>query len=293
MIIEKTDKGVWETMDLKKMQSFLVLAEIRNYQQAAESLYLAQSSLSQQISSMEKELGFRLIERDRRPLELTAEGEVFRRYAAQTLTAYDNMLDEAGGLSGKTIVPIGYFYTKQEERWTGKVRRFNAANEQTELVFRFLYGEEKLEALRKGSLNIGLCLRSPELEEAGFHFHHVFYDEMVFGVPYSNPLSDSKSLTPEDLRQEKIVIIEGRRTRAASPFFRQLDLSPGNYLIKPNMEDIFLACQTGNLICCMPSVLLPSNLKAVPLEGNAERLDYGWHYREQTPEVEWILENLT
>ena len=280
-------------MDLKKMQSFLVLVEKKNYQLAAERLYLAQSSLSQQIAAMEKELGFKLIERDQRPLQLTAKGEVFYKYAVQAIQNYDDMLDETSGLSKKAIVPIGYFYSRREEQWTEKVRQFNAANEQKELAFRFMYGAEKKDALEKGKMNIGLCLRSPELEAAGFGFHHIFYDEMVFGVPYSHPLSDRKSLTREDLQQEKIVIIEDRRTRAAFPFYQQLNLSPGNFLVKSGMEDIFLACMTDNLLCCMPSQLLRPNFKAVPLADNADRLDYGWHYREMTPEVEWILDNLT
>ena len=59
-------------MDIHQMQYVLAVAEYRNFTLAAESCYISQSSLSQQISNLEKELGIRLFNRTTRTIQITA-----------------------------------------------------------------------------------------------------------------------------------------------------------------------------------------------------------------------------
>ena len=67
-------------MDIKKMQAFVTLCEVGNFSKAAEKLYLAQSSLSAQIKSLEDELHCRLLIRNARSLELTGTGTIFLNF---------------------------------------------------------------------------------------------------------------------------------------------------------------------------------------------------------------------
>lgn len=64
-------------MDIDNLNCFINVAECLNFAQAAKQLYVSQSSLSNRIAALEKELGVSLFERTTRSVTLTAAGEFF------------------------------------------------------------------------------------------------------------------------------------------------------------------------------------------------------------------------
>ncbi|MGI6509024.1 MAG: LysR substrate-binding domain-containing protein [Erysipelotrichaceae bacterium] len=80
-------------MDFNKLQSFLVLAEVKNFTKAADQLYLSQPALTKQIQTLENELGVTLFNRVGKSTFLTVEGEMLVNYAKQTIAAYNNALE--------------------------------------------------------------------------------------------------------------------------------------------------------------------------------------------------------
>ena len=70
-------------MELRHLRYFIVLAEELNFSRAAERFHMAQPPLSQQIRSLENELGLQLFDRTTRPLQLTPAGQVFLEKARQ------------------------------------------------------------------------------------------------------------------------------------------------------------------------------------------------------------------
>ena len=72
-------------MNLNYFKEFMILAETRNYWEAAERLFLNQSTLSKHIKAMEAELGVPLFDRTTRKVELTEFGQTLLPYA-RTIT---------------------------------------------------------------------------------------------------------------------------------------------------------------------------------------------------------------
>lgn len=62
-------------MELRQLKYFLAVAEESSFTRAARRLFVAQSTLSEQIQSLERSLGVTLFERDSRRVWLTAHGE--------------------------------------------------------------------------------------------------------------------------------------------------------------------------------------------------------------------------
>jgi len=62
-------------MDLKRLKTFVTVAEHGTVSQAAEVLHITQPALSRQISTLEQDIGFPLFDRVGRHLVLTARGE--------------------------------------------------------------------------------------------------------------------------------------------------------------------------------------------------------------------------
>ncbi len=66
-------------MDLQRLRTFQILSETMHFRYAAQRLGLTQSAVSQQIASLERDLGAPLFERIGRRVYLTPAGDVLAR----------------------------------------------------------------------------------------------------------------------------------------------------------------------------------------------------------------------
>lgn len=73
-------------MDISRFGEFTILAQSRTFLDAAELLFMSQSTLSKHIMAMERELGCKLIDRSQRHVTLTAQGEALLPYAQKIAT---------------------------------------------------------------------------------------------------------------------------------------------------------------------------------------------------------------
>ncbi|MCI2417642.1 LysR family transcriptional regulator [Saccharopolyspora sp. K220] len=76
-------------MDLRLVEYFVAVVDHGSVTKAAQSLYIAQPSLSQAIRSLERQLGVRLFHRTGRHLVLTPDGEAFVERARRILLDVD------------------------------------------------------------------------------------------------------------------------------------------------------------------------------------------------------------
>lgn len=67
-------------MELRQLEYFLAVSELKSFTKAAEKFYVSQPAVTNAISSLEKELNTRLFVRSNRHFSLTTEGEVFYNY---------------------------------------------------------------------------------------------------------------------------------------------------------------------------------------------------------------------
>ena len=67
--------GIKDAMDLRRVRTFITVAELGTVSKAALHLRIAQPALSRQLADLEQELGLKLFDRVGRRLRLTGEGE--------------------------------------------------------------------------------------------------------------------------------------------------------------------------------------------------------------------------
>ena len=80
-------------MKIDYMYEFVILAENLSYKKAALQLHIAQSVLSRHISSVESELGVKLLIRSSHEIVLTPEGEIACREFHKIIKSYNDFID--------------------------------------------------------------------------------------------------------------------------------------------------------------------------------------------------------
>jgi len=86
-------------MELRQLQYTLQIAEERNFSRAADKLHIAQPSLSQQLSKLERELGVKLFQRNTSTVELTYAGASFIEHARKIMDAVEQLRQEMDDIS--------------------------------------------------------------------------------------------------------------------------------------------------------------------------------------------------
>src|SRR3954454_14526676 len=82
-------------MEIRQLRYFTAVAEHLNFTEAAKKLFVAQPAVSQQIASLEKEIGFKLFNRDKHSVQLTHAGRVFLNDALEMLDRSEAAIKKA------------------------------------------------------------------------------------------------------------------------------------------------------------------------------------------------------
>lgn len=95
-------------VELRQLRYFVAVAEELNFGRAAQRLLIAGPSLSQQIKALERDLGVRLFDRDRRSVALTSAGAALLPRTRALLEQAEELRDQAARISGSEPVRLGY-----------------------------------------------------------------------------------------------------------------------------------------------------------------------------------------
>ncbi|WP_324742364.1 LysR family transcriptional regulator [Tsuneonella sp. CC-YZS046] len=86
-------------MDIRHLRYFVAIADNTSLLKASEHLHIAQSSLSVHLANLEADLGVRLMDRNRKGVELTPAGKAFYEKARNLLRQYREMRDAVSGFA--------------------------------------------------------------------------------------------------------------------------------------------------------------------------------------------------
>ena len=86
-------------MNTEELKTFIFLSKVKNFTLAAEQLFIAQSTVTNRISELEKEVGKKLFVRGSKTVTLTEAGEIFLRYAERMLELQNASVEEMNALT--------------------------------------------------------------------------------------------------------------------------------------------------------------------------------------------------
>jgi len=104
-------------VELRQIQYFCAVVEAGSFTRAAEVCLVSQSAISQQVKTLEAELGFELLHRHGRSFDVTPAGELFARKARVLIDQLEDLRYEAEGLAHGWATTLAVGYLNRYEGW--------------------------------------------------------------------------------------------------------------------------------------------------------------------------------
>ncbi|MDD1794444.1 LysR family transcriptional regulator [Enterovibrio sp. ZSDZ42] len=113
-------------MNLKRIETFVIVATLRSFRKAAEQQFTTQPAISSRIAGLEKELGVTLFDRDASPISLTQKGRELLPFAEKMLMSAEQFQKRAENTALFTgTLRLGISETVVHTWLTEFLRRFN------------------------------------------------------------------------------------------------------------------------------------------------------------------------
>ena len=208
-------------MQLSQMRYFLEIAKTGNISAAARNLYLSQPSLSQAIRSLEEELDIPLLVRHSKSVTLTDAGEQFAAQAERIVGSVDQLSDlmqrNSQLLFGR--LRLGVPWVAGYLGIFTLLRRYHQAMPGVEFKLTVNGSGTLMKQLDARQLHGGFMIATTgDLKRYDdFFFRKINEEAYMAMVPKSNPISEKKELSFQDLDGQTL-IMPSRNTS----FFQQL-----------------------------------------------------------------------
>jgi DNA-binding transcriptional LysR family regulator len=198
---------------LKQLRAFCTIAKLGTLSRAAEALFLSQPSVSLQLSALEKELGARLIERRRRRVALTREGQTLYDIALPLVEGLDGLDQQFRALSTGFVgseLNIAAGASTIQYLLPSLVRAFRDQQPDVKLQLHNVTGKDGLALLRSDQVDfaIGSMLDVPN----DLSYEAVYsYDPMLI-LPLDHALAAKSDIRLEDLSPFGLILPPQRLT---------------------------------------------------------------------------------
>ena len=145
-------------MNLKSLKIFCDIISRRSFSKAAADNGVSQSSASQVVGQLEAHLGVRLIERSKRPLSPTREGQVFYDGCRKVIAAYDALEDQVRTLHDEVAgrVRVAAIYSVGLHHMSRYVQEFMSRHPKANVRLEYLHPDRVLESVEQGQADVGI-----------------------------------------------------------------------------------------------------------------------------------------
>jgi len=203
-------------MDFRQIEAFVYVVRYKSFSKAADAIYLTQPTVSSHISSLESELGIKLIDRSGKEIEPTKAGRIFYDYANNLINIRDNAVFTLNEFSKKvegkveiaaSTVPAEYLLPKLMIGFRSVYGNISFAADQYD-------SRQVIDEILEKRYELGIV--GTVIENSKLEYHRLVDDRLVLAAPCNKKFSaiTSKSLPFEAVRDENFIYREsGSGTR--------------------------------------------------------------------------------
>jgi LysR family hydrogen peroxide-inducible transcriptional activator len=195
-------------MTLQQLEYVVALDQYRHYVTAAEHCFVSQPNLTMQVKKLEDEIGVRIFDRDKKPLQPTEIGKEVILRARQILRESRQLEEfvnhEKESMEGEFT--IGIIPTLAPYLLPYFLPLFLEENPKVHLKIQELQTGQIISQLGNGLIDIGLLVTP--LNETSIREIPVCYEPFLLYLPENHRFFDEKLMLAEDLDPSEILVLD-------------------------------------------------------------------------------------
>ena len=246
-------------MHIETLKIFCDLAELRSFSKTAAKHLLSQSAISQQLAQLELAHKCQLIDRKKRPVELTKEGQLLYKAANDMLDRYEQLKSELNSLksSATSRIDVAAIYSIGMHTLPNYVKKFMANYPDVNVHIEYLSAEKIYELVLIGDVDVGLVAvpkKDKRLEV------YDFKDEpLVLACSPKHPLANQSQVDIHQVQFERFI---GFEKDVPTRIWIDNILHRYNIVVRPvmefdNIETIKRAVEINSGISILPQTAIP------------------------------------
>ena len=288
-------------MDTEQIRDFLTVARYKNFSKAAESLYIGQPALSRRISAQEGQLGVQLFLGSNKAVELTKAGEILREEAQHIIEQLEQLEEkmqaaEQGVTGSIRVTTMGHL----SDRVLQVIKRTIAALPDCEVELDVLIPNEQGDGMQPSDADVSFRL-GMYWEDKTIQNHVIPLEDAPFSflLPVDHPLARLTEIRPEDLKQEKLLLLKVPRVPVQiQSLLQAIPRENGcQAFFKRNLASIALDAEMGNGVGFLPAIeaqgrcQLSDRLTSRPAVGLPVEMGVflSWEEKKKTPATERFI----
>ena len=260
----------------RSLKYLLAVAECSSFTRAAESLFVSQPALSQQIKQLEGQVGVQLLERSGRHVHLTDAGELYVRHVERALAeinaasvALDDLSQLSRGHVSLALTPITDYLTAD------LIQEFISQHPNISLDIKEMAQHDVEEAVLQDQVSSGVMFSNEtslstgrdELEAMKLNTDALVLASSKNSIPKKNDVHGDSSL---ELLRQPLALLNNRfeMRRQIDAYFTSHDLSPKVTLEANSLGFLIEMVKYGRLRTILPESIVASmeDLMSIPVD---------------------------
>ncbi|MFT0473222.1 LysR family transcriptional regulator [Pseudomonas antarctica] len=247
-------------IETRLLRQFIAVAEELHFHKAAIRLHMAQPALSQAINRLEDTLGFAVLVRNKREVNLTPAGSAFLETAYRTLQMLEagvvDARDIAAGMAGKltvtTVSVAGY------ASLLNSLRQFRERFPKVQLIIKEMPSSRQAQAILSGEADIAFLRKLP-VAEPHIHSRLLLNEAIVMVLPAHHRKAQDGPLDLRDFAADDFVFTPQALGRGYHRQLIELCEAAGFYP-RINQQAAQLHTLVGLVACGFGVALVPESI---------------------------------
>jgi DNA-binding transcriptional LysR family regulator len=253
-------------VELRHLRYFVTVADFLHFGRAAQSLGIAQPSLSHQILQLETELQTKLFERRKKRVQLTESGTRFLEETRQILEHVDRaaLIARSGRGPDQERLRLGFGYWTDVMKVCDAIKRFNESHPTVHVELHSMNVPEQFAALRDGRIDIGFV--RPPITDSTINTELFLNEPFMIGVPTKHRLAREKRVPICELKEERMIMAP----REKIPFFYDLTLrlfQDAGFVPKVHYEVDYPTMVMGLVAMGVGITVVPESVRKIQFSG--------------------------
>ena len=270
-------------MELQQLRLFLAAAESESFTRGAERAFVSQPALSASVSKLEAEMGVKLFTRNKRNVVLTPAGRKLLKRAKIIVGECSKAKDELRHHDEQRVLRLGVINTLSIDYVAKLVEQYRRENPGLQLNVTDARVQERERLEREERIDLALTVL-PDQPQASRRFNHskeLFSEPYVVAMTKNHHLSDSASISLEQLAREPFISRSHcEHRRALIDLFKSENLRLNSIYLTDQDDRALALVRAGVGIAMVPQHYRNSGIHTRPLSGAGHKRSVGFEWGE-------------